>query len=452
MKRAQKLLWVVAFVLIYCTPSIAAESCNAIVIIDNLENDQDSSHISRSLILELNGEHVGKTTGARVYVLKGIPKENRLVARVGYGNQKLDFSCGSNNLALLNYDSFRGELKQINEGRAHAKLDSRLGLYKRVQYFTPENGKLKKYYERRLWIGGPLLARIYEDLGLDVQSEKRDRRSTGIRATRELPKANVNRFGVAVIVANQNYSSHNSAVPNVEYAHNDADQIYDYVTQTLGFNKRNVIMLKDASLDDLIETFGKGGSDGGKLGAWVRPGYSDVFVYYSGHGVPGTSNGESYLLPVETDPRRVEQKGYPLKTLYASLAKISAKSMTVVLEASFSGKSPGGVVNKNAAASAVKDATAAMIPSAATFSAASPAEVAISDKERKMGLFTRFFLEGAKGKADDKTYYGNGDGKVTVGELKEYLQEVTYWAKRQYDSNQHPQVSGAGDQVLLELH
>jgi len=446
MKYVQKLFWAMACVLILCTPGMAGESCNAIVIIDSM----DSPGMPESLILGLNGEDVGKTTGARVYVFKGIPEQSTIVARVGYGSQKIDFSCDSNNLAFFAYESFRNEFKQTNEDRARAKLDSKLGLYKRAQYFSTENGKLKKYFERRL-SRGPNLATLYEDLNLEVPEGKRDRRSTETRPTRDFPKANVNRFGVAVIVGNQNYSSHNSAVSDVEYAHNDADQIYKYVTETLGFNKKNVILLKDASLDDLIETFGKGASEGGKLSSWVRPGHSDVFVYYSGHGVPGASNGENYLLPVETDPRKVEQKGYPLKTLYAALAKIPAKSMTIVLEAGFSGKSSGGVVTKNAAASAVKDDAAAMIPSAATFSAASPSEIATSDKDQKMGLFTRFFLEGAKGKADDKTYYGNGDGKVTVGELKEYLQEVSYWAKRQFDSNQHPQVSGKADQVLFEL-
>ena len=67
-------------------------------------------------------------------------------------------------------------------------------------------------------------------------------------------------------------------------------------------------------------------------------------MFYSGHGVPGLSDGRSYLFPVDADPATPQLNGYPLATLYANLAKLRARSITVMLDACFSGGSAGGVV------------------------------------------------------------------------------------------------------------
>ena len=67
-------------------------------------------------------------------------------------------------------------------------------------------------------------------------------------------------------------------------------------------------------------------------------------------------------------------------------------------------------------------------------------------------MFTRHFLEGVYGKADGRDF-GNGDGKVTLGELKTYLEdEVTYLARRVYSREQHPQIFGAASTVLSDLN
>ena len=48
--------------------------------------------------------------------------------------------------------------------------------------------------------------------------------------------------------------------------------------------------------------------------------------------------------------------------------------------------------------------------------------------------------------------YGNGDGKVTLGELRTYLDdEMTYQARRLYNRDQKASVQGKLDSVLATV-
>lgn len=262
----------------------------------------------------------------------------------------------------------------------------------------------------------------------------------------------VNRDAVAVIVGNRQYQGRDG-VPNVDFAHNDAESMYRYVTQTLGYRDGNVIFIKDATQADLVRTFGNRDNPHGKLYDWVRAGQSDVFVYYSGHGAPGLSSGKGYLLPVDADPMRVELNGYSLDTLYSNLDKLPARSVTVLLDACFSGSSSSGSIVKNASSIVLKPViTGASIRNGSVVTASAASEVASWDQVHRLGLLTRHFLEGVSGKAD-QGLFGDSDGRVTLAELKAYLEsEVTYWARREYGREQHPQVAGNEHLVLSELN
>lgn len=261
-----------------------------------------------------------------------------------------------------------------------------------------------------------------------------------------LKTSSVSPSSIAVIIGNKNYTH---GVPDVEYAHNDADLIKRYVLESLGYREGNIIDLRDATQADLVSVFGNEKSYKAKLFNWLRSGESDVFVYYSGHGAPSLSAGQGYLLPVNADPSTVEFNGYPLETLYSNLGNLPAKNLTIVIDACFSGSSQAGAVIKNASSISLKRVEAkTTIPNATIFSAAGLSEVASWDEQARLGLFTGYFLKGVSGDADEGNF-GDGDGSVTVGELKTFLEsEVTYMARRLYNRDQHPQVSGQPEKVL----
>ncbi len=70
-----------------------------------------------------------------------------------------------------------------------------------------------------------------------------------------------NELGVAVIVGNRTYAD--DRVPEVAYAHNDAEAFKRFVTGRLGYDADNVIDLRDATKSQLETAFGvKGNAEG----------------------------------------------------------------------------------------------------------------------------------------------------------------------------------------------
>ncbi|MBW6512347.1 MAG: caspase family protein [Desulfuromonadaceae bacterium] len=258
---------------------------------------------------------------------------------------------------------------------------------------------------------------------------------------------------VAVVIGNRDYQSRGKGVPNVDFAHNDANAIRSYVVDSLGYRAGNILDLRDASQAEMIAVFGSATNPRGKLYNWVRPGESEVFVYYSGHGAPGLNDGKGYLLPVDADPAAVELNGYPLEALYQNLARLPVENVTLILDACFSGDSGAGPLVKSASSISLRVVEPRQVlPAGTVLSAAGPAEVASWDATTGHGLFTRHFLEGVTGAADTQRF-GNRDGQVTLGELKAYLTtEVGYQARRQFGREQHPVIRGTDDQVLTVLH
>lgn len=257
---------------------------------------------------------------------------------------------------------------------------------------------------------------------------------------------------VAVIIGNRNYNRRNPDVPDVDFAHNDHELVRALVLEQMGYKEGNVIALKDASQAALINVFGSDREYRGQLYDWIKPGVSEVFVYYSGHGAPSLADGKGYLLPVDANPNRVELNGYALDTLYANLSKLDARRITVVIDACFSGSAQSGPLVRNASSISLKQVQSPPVAQGklVLLTAAGAGEVASWDTTRQNGLFTRLFVDGVKGEADSSTH-GNLDGQVTLGELKGYLgDEVSYFARRHFSREQHPEVHGPETLMLLQ--
>ncbi len=187
-----------------------------------------------------------------------------------------------------------------------------------------------------------------------------------------------------------------------------------------------------------------------KLWRWVRPHESDVFVFYSGHGVPGLKDGREYLLPVDGDPDAPEIYGYPAELLYGNLANLEARSVTVFLDTCFSGESPGGTLVREASGIRVVPKEVSPV-SFTVMSAAHMDQVASWDKQAQHGLFTKHLLDALYGAADDRRY-GNADNRITLNELKGYLdREMTYSARRLYGREQQAMVVGDPEAVIVIL-
>jgi hypothetical protein len=251
--------------------------------------------------------------------------------------------------------------------------------------------------------------------------------------------------GVAVIIGNKNYD--NKDIPTVDFAHRDAEAFKRYVLDVLKFKDENVIDLRDATKGQIESIFGNRENSRGKAYQYVKPGKTDLIVFYSGHGMPGISDKRGYLLPSDSNPATAEINGYPIDLIYKNLGNLKSRSVTVYLDACFSGNTPKGMLIKSASPIFIK-AKASNIPKGiSVITAASGDQLASWDKDAKLGLFTNHLLSGLYGGADEES-----DGNVTLGELKTYLADnMSYAARRSYNREQTASVVGEDEVILTTL-
>ncbi len=265
--------------------------------------------------------------------------------------------------------------------------------------------------------------------------------------------ASSNPDAVAVIIGNARYQHRD--VPPVEFAGRDARAMRRYVIDVLGFDEKNVLLVEDATLARMNALFGTAENPKREIWRYVVEGESDLFVFYSGHGVPGVENGRNYLLPVDADPAAGDANGYPLALVYENLTRIGARSVTVVLDACFTGGSEGGQLLRNISP-LLRPAATPLPPGAAggltVIAATAPDQVASWDREARHGLFTEWFLRGAYGAADDRgqNRLANGDGTVTLDELQGFLdRHMTQAAKRTAGREQRATVTGGTPGLIV---
>ena len=254
----------------------------------------------------------------------------------------------------------------------------------------------------------------------------------------DLPEARTLRpDAVAVVIGNRSYRT--TGVPPSDLAGSDADLVRTYLTKTLGFRGENVINLADASRVDLDRIFGTAAAPEGQLFERVKSGSSDVFVYYRGHGALSRDGKDAYLLPVDCDPESVRQDGYPLDLLFGNLAKVPFRTLTVVLDATFSGEAWGGSETADGLAEPLSGQRAAI------FLSASGGQTALPYPDKGNTLFTYCFV---KGMADLSKVPG---GAVTAGGIFAYVRErVGALALGLHGRRQVPVFTGDPDLVILD--
>jgi hypothetical protein len=255
-----------------------------------------------------------------------------------------------------------------------------------------------------------------------------------------IPKTNIkNPNAVAVIIGISKYQ--NKDIPSVDYARSDASSIKQYLIDMFGYDEKRIIEIYDieASLSAFKRIFEE------QLPNYVTDN-SDVFVYYSGHGVPDVESKEAYFVPYDCNPSYAKSTGYKLNEFYQRLSNLYAKSVSVVLDACFSGSSDNGMLLKGVSPISINVKNPiANIPNGTIFTSSSNEQVSVWYPEKKHGLFTYYFLKGLKGEADT-----NGDKEISVEEMENYLlKNIPIQARFLRNREQTPQVLGNHNNVLI---
>jgi uncharacterized caspase-like protein len=150
--------------------------------------------------------------------------------------------------------------------------------------------------------------------------------------------------------------------------------------------------------------------------AWLKDvcdafdGKASIIVYYAGHGIPDEASKSAYLLPVDGDGRYV-QSAYKLDEMYQKLGNMKAKSVTVFMDACFSGSKREDGMLASARGVAIKVRSGEPQGNMVVFSAATGDETAYPNNDEQHGMFTYYLLK--------KLQETKGD--VTLQELGNYI-------------------------------
>ena len=240
---------------------------------------------------------------------------------------------------------------------------------------------------------------------------------------------------VAVVIGNQTYKGE---VPPVDFAARDAALMRRFLVQTFGFREENIIFERDASFTTLTRIFGSATDPKGQLHGFVEPdGSSDVFIFYSGHGAPDPGSGSAYLVSSDADPQTIRLTGYSMRQLQANLAQLPARSITMVLDACFSGLADRGALLRGVSPLSVRVENPVLThPNAVVFTASQANEVSGWYDAQKQGLFTYVFLDAVSAAFRDGSI---PTAKELAGKIAPEVQRLS---RRLRQREQSPQLFG----------
>jgi len=285
---------------------------------------------------------------------------------------------------------------------------------------------------------------------LELEPENREFKNTFRMADVDVAPITdmIRRDAVAVIIGNRNYE--NADLSRVEYARHDAEVIREYLIKTMGYRPENIMLYNDADNATFKKLFGDDRDHRAMLFNKTKKNLSDIFIYYSGHGAPDTNSRDPYLVPANGDPSAIRFTGYSLETFNKNLSRLNKekkpKSITVVLDACFSGGSHKGMIIPDASPIFIEVVNPLVAEkNSVIFSSSSGKQISSWYPERKHGLFTYHFLKAIKKSVDGKR-------GVTAADIEKTLNGssgVNDDALRLYQRTQTPEVSGNREIILV---
>jgi hypothetical protein len=244
------------------------------------------------------------------------------------------------------------------------------------------------------------------------------------------------RDAVAVIIGISNYKS----LPKAEFAKDDAQVFYDYAIRALGVKPGNIKLLMDeqADAEEIYSAFKTW------LPARVKS-TTDVYVFYSGHGLPTQDGSGLYWLPQRANRDLISKTGILMSEINSDIQAAKPKSVTIFMDACYSGQARGGETLVASARPIALKSQPTTFPSNFTVISASQADqISSSSPELQHGIFSYYLMRGMEGEADL-----NKDGKITLNETQAYLSENVGRQARIMNRQQEPQVIGDGSRVLV---
>lgn len=298
-----------------------------------------------------------------------------------------------------------GETKSINYpliiNNNYASNDVPITLYVKEKYGEYAENKTINLHINQSITNNNIIIKEKE-----INTKNQDIRIASISSDidKNIPEAiNSNSNIFAIVIANETYSKE----ANVPYAVNDGNIFKEYCRNCLGIPEKNIHLITNATLNDIRHEV-----------KWIQDvaevykGDAKIIFYYAGHGIPDEKSKNAYLLPTDGYGSDVAT-GYSLENLYKTFGSLPSKSITVFLDACFSGAKRDGNMLASARGVAIKVKQTIPVGNMVVFTAAQGDETAYPYKEEEHGLFTYYLLKKLQ----------ETKGNATLGELSDYIKE-----------------------------
>jgi len=233
------------------------------------------------------------------------------------------------------------------------------------------------------------------------------------------------------------------------YADNDAIIMKDYFKKVLGIENVITLTNQEASISRFKRIFTNAGY--GEISKNVITDSTEIFVFYSGHGIPDKTGDNTYLFPNDGVTEDLSEFAYNIETLYNNLNNMGAKNVTIFMDACFSGfsKPTQRISAENLIAQKGIKVKPKNLwrnnPKFTVYASSTAEETSLGFDVSETGLFTYYLCEGLTGKADT-----NLDKKITSGELRDYVAKKVKETSVKISGLQTPEFIGNENRVLVE--
>ena len=133
------------------------------------------------------------------------------------------------------------------------------------------------------------------------------------------------------------------------------------------------------------------------------------------------------------------------RKIVAAIQATKPKSVTMFIDSCYSGLSKNGdTLLAGAKPVTLKSTDIGYPPEFTIMSASSPDQISSSSIDLQHGIFSYYLMKGMEGGADF-----NSDGRITVGEMQQFLTDNVQRQAMSMNRKQEPQLIGDSSRVLV---
>ena len=232
----------------------------------------------------------------------------------------------------------------------------------------------------------------------------------------------------------------NRAIPGLKYAEADAKSVYDFFRSSQSVAApRNVHFVGHEPNDDGLRATKMGITQAIEKYLIRRAVHENdmAVVFLAGHGDQDKAGTSYFFVPKDADPSSPLSTCLALSEFQRLLDRVPARTRLLIADTCHAGAISGtrNLKIRGIDRMGVAEADKTTI----VFSSCSAGERAVKLDKEKHGLFTWVLLQGLRGNADSAC--GDGDERVTLGELQRWLKLRIPSTARKVGGKQTPTIS-----------